>query len=258
MKSIFPKALMNPNEHIIRPTDLEAGDILLCVGEGDLAAEVTTITHSNYTHAAICYSASEVTDISNCVERTPICDFINGFKYVAAFRVPDCWDTMRRNSMQHFIDEKVAANIKYDTKAAMSLMRRQKAHRSQLFEKLTEHFTNGLPPEAHDKTKYICSELVIASLIAAGIWDGAMAIAYQGNTIHPGSMGHDPTFGYLVGFLRAHHTTEIPCDDEFACSPTNQMTIAEWNEARKQILGESAQPDQILTPQEMKWLLQTD
>jgi hypothetical protein len=246
---------MNPNDHIIKLSDLEAGDILLCVGQDEIAAKVTEITGSKYTHAAICYSADEVADISDRVEKTPACDFINGFSYVAVFRGPNFWMTGRLEVLRSFIDAKVNSDIKYDWRAALSLRDGQRTHQFELFTKLTEHFTNGLSADTHDKTKYICSEIVVATLIAVGMWDEAMAIALKGNTIHPGNMGHNPTFGYIVGFLRADPGTVLPEDDEFARSMTNGMTYGEWVEAAKDLADNPPSTDHKLSQDEIESLL---
>jgi len=249
---------IDPNENIVQLADLQAGDILLCIGQGPRADLVASITKSKYTHAAICYSDAIIADIGDQVQKTPTDVFIKLFRYIAVFRSPDFWPPPRVDALRAFIDSKANSDTKYDQKAARSLMTRQRTHHVKSFKNLTDHFTIGLSAAPYNKTNYICSELVIAALISVGLWDEAMAIVYQGDTIHPGNMGHDPTFGFRLGYLRADPKTVIPKDDEFACSPTNSMTIAEWNEAQKQMPEVSSLPEQTLTPQEIQWLLQAD
>ena len=243
---------MDPNENIIELDALQTGDILLCIGEGDLASRVTAVTGSKYTHAAICYSPTEVVDIGDRVQKSSAEQFIKQFKYVAAFRNPFIWNDERQESLCRFLDAKVNSDTVYDVRAALSLDRRATDHQMTLFAKLTEHFTSGFPAAAHDKTKYICSELVIAALIAVGFWDEAMAIAYQGDTIHPGKMGHDSTFGFKVGYLRADSATVIPADDEFLCSMTNSMTFATRQATQKQMSEEAPlETGEVLSPEEV-------
>lgn len=243
---------METDDNIIELATLQTGDILLCVGEGRLASIVAKKTGSVYTHAAICYSPTVVVDIGERVQKTPTNEFITEFRYVAVYRNPTLWNAERKAALCSFLETKVNSETVYDTDAAKGFSERQKQHEMTLFAKLTEHFTDGLPATAHDKTSYICSELVIASLIAVGFWDEAMAISYQGDTLHPGKMGHTSTFGFRVGYLRADPTTEIPSDDEFLCSMTNRMTFATWQANQKQMSEEvPLQTDELLSLEEM-------
>jgi hypothetical protein len=248
---------MDPNTHIIEPSALVTGDILLCVGQDRQAARVTRETKSKYTHSAICYSPGEIAHISSKVEKVPTDDFIKKFAYIAAFRGPNFWGDERLNMLRAFIDRKMGSNITYDMEAARSLMKRKKVHQIESQEKLINHFVNGVPEPEHDKEKYVCSEIVTAVLIEAGIWGEGLATAYEPNTLHPGNQGHDPSFGFLFGYLRADPTTKIPADDEFACSMTNQMTYSEWQAAFADLISNPPQTGQELSEGEIQSLLQS-
>ena len=247
---------MSPNDLIIEPTDLVAGDILLCVGEGELASSVTERTRSSYTHSAICYSNAEVAHMGSKVETDSIGDFVNGFKYVAVFRGPDFWSERRLLKLRKFVDEKANAGTSYDLRSALSLMKRQEDHQIESLEKMIAHFVDGVPEPEHNKAKYVCSEFVAACLIEVGIWGEGMATAYQPDALHPGNQGHDASFGYLVGFLRADPTTVIPADDEFACSMTNQMTYSEWQNAAAELACRPPETGQKLDLGEIQQLFQ--
>jgi hypothetical protein len=248
---------MNPNDHIIKLSDLEAGDILLCVGAGRQASIVTAKTKSSYTHSAICYSPTEVAHIGDNVEKVPTRDFIQAFNYIAAFRGPDFWTEQSLSKLRVFIDGKVGTDTAYDEEAARSLMKRQKIHQIESFEKLRAHFEDGIPEPEHNKTKYICSEFVTACLAEVGIWGDGMKTSRQPDTLHPGNQGHDASFGYLVGFLRADPATVIPDDDEFARSMTNGMTYGEWVEAAKDLAENPPSTDHQLSQGEIENLLQS-
>ncbi|TSA30388.1 MAG: hypothetical protein D4R65_13285 [Verrucomicrobiaceae bacterium] len=248
---------MDPNDHIIQPSDLKSGDILLCVGTGQLASIVTARTKSSYTHSAICYSPAEVGHIHVTVEKVPIGEFIQVFKYIAVFRAPDFWTEQRISKLREFIDGKVGPGTTYDDEAARSLMKRQKAHQIESFEKLREHFEDGMPEPEHNKAKYVCTEFVTACLAEVGIWGDGMKTGYQPNTLHPGNQGHDASFGYLVGFLRDDPATVIPDNDEFACSMTNGMTYGEWLEIAKDLADSPPSTDQNLSQGEIENLLQS-
>ncbi len=245
-----------PNKLIIEPADLEAGDILLCVGSDRLASIVTAKTKSKYTHAAICYSPTEVAHIGDKVEKVPTSDFIKDFKYVAVFRGPDFWTEQSLSTLQVFIDGKVGTETSYDEEAARSLMKRQKAHQIESLGKLREHFEDGVPEPEHDKVKYVCSEFVTACLAEVGIWGAGMKTGYQPDALHPGNQGHDASFGFLVGFLQADPAVIIPEDDEFARSMTNGMTYGEWVEVSMDLADNPPQTDQVLSEQEIQSLLQ--
>jgi hypothetical protein len=247
---------MKPNDHIIEPTEIQAGDILLCVGQNEVADRVRKATKTKYTHAAICYSATEVAHISNKIEKVPITEFINEFKYIAVFRVPDFSHELNINKLRAFIDRKVNSGASYDLEAARRLMKRKKTHQIESFEKLTNHYVNGAPEPKHDKEKYICSEIVTSALIEAGIWGEGMASGYQPDTLHPGNLGHDPSFGFLLGYLRSDSAIVIPEEDEFACSMTNQMTYSEWQSATADLINNPPETDQKLSQSEIQWLLQ--
>ena len=215
---------MNTANRIIALDQLQTGDVLLCVLRGRLAAKVAQNTGSNYTHAGLCYSDTDVVDVAlGGIQKSAAADFVAGTEYVAVFRNPRIWSKNRVLALRHFLDTAIERCLKYDRKGASTFVERKEGHQLTLLAKLYEHFEKGLQPINHNKLEYICSELVVAALIEIGYIQTSAAIAYQCDTYSPGDLGHDATFGFFVGYLKPENTGEIPTNDEFA----NKVTLGE-------------------------------
>jgi hypothetical protein len=212
---------MSPTDRIIAVDQLRTGDVLLCVLAGRLASKVEHHTGSKYTHAGICYNEAEVVDVTLAgIRKSGALAFVEGKEYVAVFRNPYIWNQGRVEALRQFLDSALTQQIGYDKSGARTFVERKADHDLTLLAKIHEHFEQGLQPVDHKKLEYICSELVVAAFIEIGYIQPSAAIVYQCDTYSPGDLGHDPTFGFFVGYLRPKNTGEIPADDEFARNVT--------------------------------------
>ena len=76
--------------------EIRAGDVLLCYKDAkfDLVGKgITSVTGSDYTHAAICTSSSAAAEarVSGGVSKIEIKDLVKRYDHVAVFRQPDAW-----------------------------------------------------------------------------------------------------------------------------------------------------------------------
>ena len=100
---------MNDTAKIIQPTQLKAGDILLCRGEGEGAEKIQSETGSNYTHAVICISKTEAAEVGLRVNTRLVKDIISRYPHIAAFRQPDAWDESRVLDLNLFVKRVVSS-----------------------------------------------------------------------------------------------------------------------------------------------------
>ncbi len=206
-----------PSSKFINVSDLEAGDVILCHGEDKLAHKIASRTDSQYTHAAICISKSEVAEsgVSSGIHKTAAADLISRYSHVAAFRLHDGWSSRRAEIINGFVDTMIASEKKYNLRGVWSFVKRKEAHEFDLRDKLTAFFEGRHQPKSHLTDTYFCSELVVACFIAAEIISPSASVVYQPDTFSPGDLGRDPTFGTFLGYISNDATCSIPENDEF-------------------------------------------
>lgn len=242
---------MNTTNLILELDQLEAGDLLVCVIRGSRAQEVAEATGSKYTHAGICYSSTEVVHMTmNGIEKVAVDQFLRATRYAAVLRNPSIWNSANLKLVRDFLDGCLANHRSYDLAALDTFSIRRDDHRLNLLDNLYAHFEKGLKPHDHRKLKYLCSELVVATFVEVGVIHPSAAIVYQCDAYSVGDLVRDPTFGYLVGYLKADGRGEIPPDSEFASS----MTFAAWLTSQKQGLAVPTQSEEELSPEEIDFL----
>ena len=212
---------MNAQSKIIGHQQLRPGDILLCPGHDKLASAIASCTKSRYTHAAICYSATEaVESVGAGVRKLPILTLVARYPRVAVFRSPIAWNPSRVGKLRQFLDLIIGTRARYNFKAVMSFVKRRQEHNRSLHSKISQFFNGNLMPRPYRKGRYFCSELIVDCFIAVGFITPGAAIAYQSDTFSPGDIGRDGTFGAFVGYLQSTPSGNIPEDDEFYHNPT--------------------------------------
>ena len=237
---------------ILELDQLEAGDLLVCVMPGTRVQQVERATQSKYTHVGICYSSTEVVHMrTSGIEMVAVSQFLRAKHRVAVLRNPHIWTSAKLQLLRGFLDNCLANHRSYDEAALDSFSARRDEHRLNLLDRLYAHFENGLPPKDHRKLEYLCSELVVAAFVEAGVIQPSAAIVYQCDTYSVGDLVRDPTFGYLLGYLKTEVRGVIPSDAEFASS----MTFATWQATQKQMFEEQPlQTGEELSPQEFEAL----
>ena len=222
------------DNRLINASQLKPGDVLLCVVEGDLAQRVERATESNYSHAAICYSSTEIVHVElRGIKKIPIELLVRGTKHIAVFRNPYLWrHPLYVEALKGFLDKAIQNNVRYDRGSAEELMERRADHHLTLLAKLHAHFLDGLEPQSHEKLKYICSEFIVACFTGVGFIKPNARILYQCDTYTPADLGRDPTFGFLVGYIKHGNDYEIPTNDEFAKNVTlHETQLAELGDS---------------------------
>jgi hypothetical protein len=208
---------MDPNTRIIQCHQLKSGDVLLCVLEGRDAAAIARMTHTTYTHAAICYSSTEVVEVmEGGIRKATVQQFVSECVHAAVLRNPYVWTQTRVKALQEFLDDSINKQTAYHDEGVKTFRQRRKEHQWALLAKVKAFVTDGLEPQPHKKLEYICSELVAACFVEVGIMDSGAAIAYQSDTYSAGDLAKETMFGFFVGYLKPEPTVQIPADDEFA------------------------------------------
>jgi hypothetical protein len=204
--------------------------MILCVLSGREARLVEKRTGSKYTHAGICYSPTEIVEVTlDGIRKTSVEGFVSECVHAAVFRNPVVWTHNRIGRLQHFLDDLIGKQATYNLDGAHTLRSRQHDHQLTLLAKVKAYFVDGLEPEPHKKLEYFCSELVAACFVEVGFITPAAAVAFQSDTYSAGDLGKESVFGFFVGYLKPTPDTVIPVDDEYA----NRVTLSEINLAQE-------------------------
>ncbi|MDM4772399.1 YiiX/YebB-like N1pC/P60 family cysteine hydrolase [Solimonas sp. SE-A11] len=215
--------------------EIQAGDVLLCFQDKKIdptGAIITGVTKSDYTHAAICVGEDLVVEalVMQGVVLTKATDLAARYDHIAVFRQPDAWSPRRVEVLRAFAESISASGTKYNLFGAVAFPWRQKVHQRTLKEQLEDYFNGLSPPRPATKGSYFCSELVADCFVITGFIDPSAAVLYKAETLSPGQLGRDPTFGTFCGYVSAIHGYAVPATDEFY----GATTYAE-------IFGDSAQ-----------------
>lgn len=149
------------------------------------------------------------------VRKIGIQDLVIQYCHVAIFRQPHAWSPDRVRAMNLFIEKIIQAGAKYKVDVIWKFVKDKKEHNESIFQKLESFFNGSLAPDAVEKGKYFCSELVVDCLVSTGFIDPSAAILYKSNTFSPGDLGEDPTFGTFLGYISLRENYEVPSDDVF-------------------------------------------
>lgn len=204
-------------------SDLRAGDVLLCQGEGQGAHKVASETGSPYTHAAICISEAEAAEVERRVKKARIEEILSDYSYIAVFRQPDAWSERHVEDLNLFVNR--VLSTKYNVRGIRKFSDNEEEHRLSINEKLNKYFEEEYSPDPSIKEEYFCSEFVADCFVATGFISPSAAVFYKSDTIAPVALGKDPTYGTFLGYLCRDDDVEIPKDDEFFNNPTFAETF---------------------------------
>jgi hypothetical protein len=209
------------NMKIMRASELRAGDVLLCYEDKKIdpvGKSITRVTDSDYTHAAICISASlsaEAT-VFGGVTKVQVEALIKRYDHIAVFRQPDAWNSPERvQALNTFIDSLVTSGAKYNLRDVVNFKGSSENHQRSLTDQLHAYFDGTYTPTPIEKDRYFCSELVASCFVFTGFIDPSAAVVYQANVISPGALGRDPTFGTFYGYVSSVPDYAVPTTDEF-------------------------------------------
>lgn len=204
-------------QKIIGTDLLRTGDVVLSAGTGDLAERVAAATGSPYTHAAICYSNTEVADVTTSgIRRVGVDEYVKTFPYHAVFRLIGGWSSGRSSLLQTFVDRVIANKGKYDWRGALSLDKSRKEHEETLDDRLYSYLAGDVVEESTVQQSYFCSEFVASCFTISGIIEPSAAIVYQPDTFAAIHLARARVFGWFTGYIAPTGATAIPIDDEFA------------------------------------------
>lgn len=208
------------SRHLVSFEELLPGDILLCYKAAKVdpvGKKITSITESNYTHAAICIdttTAAESLAIYGVV-KTNIQDLVGRYDHIAVFRQPDAWRSdVRVKALNVFIHSLISSRSKYNLGGVLTFKKRHENHQLSLSDRLKAFFEDqSVTSEA--KKNYFCSELVAECFVATGFIAPSAAVVYKSDVTSPGALGRDPTFGTFYGYLSLVPNYCVPATDEF-------------------------------------------
>ncbi|MBG6038251.1 hypothetical protein I5F12_09230 [Proteus cibarius] len=211
---------MKKNLNMVSISELSPGDILLCYKNekfSPISKKIINITNSFYTHAAICFNSciAAESNFLKGVAKIKIQDLANRYDHIAVFRQPDAWSPQRICVMNHFIDSLIKSKAKYNLLGVGKFKKNNLIHEQSLTNILNEFFNNTYVVPLIVKKSYFCSELVVNCFIKTGFIDPSAAVIYKADTISPGALGNDPTFGTFYGYISTKKNYSVPITDEF-------------------------------------------
>lgn len=224
----------------LHPSQLEAGDVLLCRGNTEgvslkahVSGAISAATSSPYTHAAIYLGDGKIVDarVLQGIRVRPLVDLIASTTYIASLRQPGAWDAARVEELRAFAERLHELGTKYNIDAfksyvLKSALNRQldweaqrSAHQDSVMERIEAAFANPSPPSQDTSRRYFCSELVVAAFAKVGYLGKGADVIYDPAYMAPGDIPRDNTFGFLVGYLSKGPAFDVPSDDPLLGTP---------------------------------------
>jgi len=205
---------------MILPSQLKAGDVILCSGNKSFSKLIRWRTKSRYSHASICYDSESVVEASKSgVRMVATKTLIRGYPYVAVLRNPDVWTTERIAAMQFFLDKILETGAKYNYGCIRQFLFDQEDDSYDIDERIRQYFLEELKPKELLAGRYFCSELVMACFIVTGIISEAASFAFQPKTFAPVDIAKEDVCGWLLGYISMQDRPNIYPGDDFEGDP---------------------------------------
>ena len=208
-------------------SDLKPGDVLLF---RNLAAKphqlvISSATQSPYTHAAIYLGdgqiAHAVTADGVNIEQL----VMDAGSYVGVLRSQLGFTADRVQDVRDFIELLIARKAKYDWSGVISLHPIYKRY----FAKIVNNFTCGNTAISSlaelSQRNYFCSALIVACWCVSGMLHNSTWGVYKPDSLSPGDLHRDVTFGWVLGYLMANGVS-VPKDDPL-------QALTQWADIRQ-------------------------
>lgn len=203
----------------LKPTDLQVGDVFLCLADGYFNVVrrlITWKTKSLYVHAAIYVEDGMLLEaVRPAITRVRLDALLRRYAHAAVLRQPDAWNPDRQCALALFASKVIAANARYNLSGAIAWEGAKAAHTASLHQQLVAYFENPTTLVPASRPAYFCSELIVDCFIATGFIAPSAAVLYQGRTYSPADLGNDPTFGTFLGYITGRAPYTVPQSDEF-------------------------------------------
>jgi hypothetical protein len=186
-------------------SDLKPGDVLLFC---NLAAKphrliISYATQSPYTHAAIFLGDGQIAHAVTAggvnIEQL----VVDAGSYIGVLRSQLGFTADRVQDVRDFIDLLIARKAKYDWSGAISLHPIYKKY----FAKIVNNFTSGNAAisslDELSQRDHFCSALIVACWFVSGMLHNSTWGVYKPDSLSPGDLHRDVTFGWVLGYLIA-------------------------------------------------------
>lgn len=201
--------------HILKINIVTPGDVLLCRC-ASCGSDISRVTNSKYTHAAICVRPGYVAEVSGrSVKETKIENLLEIYDHIAVLHQPNFWPQSTVERLQSFVAAAIERNARFNCDGIRNFEEQKAIHKENLTNKLHEFFEHSQSSPAVERDSYFCSEFVAAAHVAVGIIEPSAAVVYDPSILAPGDLAQDYTFGVFAGYLIPYPEYSIPDDDEF-------------------------------------------
>ncbi|SEM89280.1 hypothetical protein SAMN04488011_101839 [Palleronia pelagia] len=167
--------------------------------------KISEASNSAYTHASVYLGDDMVLEANPPQVRTRnIKDTLGSEGIIGVLRSQAVFTPDRKKALQEFAGELLGNNAKYDILGALKYTRLRSRHINSLLDILSERADRENNDFNFDKRKYFCSALVVACYCVVGIIDKTAYPLYPPEIHAPGDLLHDPTFGWVLGYIDVH------------------------------------------------------
>lgn len=194
------------------PTEIKAGDILLCYS--DYMEDAEGESTCGYSHVAICLSDRDVCESdASGVKITSAAALVDTYKHLAVLRGEALWTSERLKRLRGFCERKVGC--RFNPTGMYKVVKRKEIQKNEEMDRIKDFFDETYAPTDHDKGSYFCSELVTSAFIDVGIIGKSASIVISSETFSPEDIGKEKVFGFFVGYIKPYGGYEVPDDDPF-------------------------------------------
>lgn len=182
-------------------SDLEVGDVLLAYSQMT-KEQVSESTSSEYSHAAIYLGEGLVGEADvRGVKKSKIEFLLDSYDHISILRLNGYWGDNAAVRLNKLIDHLVDSNVGFDFDGIREFEDMRASHNSLLQGILEEFFSGGIVLYDRLRDSYFCSGLVVAAYSHVGIIQGGLRLVITPETMSPGDLIREPSFGSFVGYI---------------------------------------------------------
>ena len=191
---------------ILKSTDLLlSGDVLLYRPSNPSIVQqrISSVTNSPYTHAAIYVGDGIIAEsvVPAGVTETPLTHSMDGNLCIAVLRSQYVFSDDRPQKLRKFVDAVLACRKLYNFIDVLKFPSQSGAYFNNQLDFIRDNYGKVTSHNEFAEMSFFCSAFVVACYSVVGIIGDTAQVAYQPENFSPGHLHHDPTFGWLLGFL---------------------------------------------------------
>ena len=197
--------------HVLKRSDLRPGDVLLCIErEPSRSTQKIQRRIGLYTHAAIVVGRGRVADATGVgISSASLKDLVEWSQRIFVLRGWGLWTPAAVKQLKRFVRWAVAQKGSFNFKGMRRAIAAREEHLGNIMDRLRDENT---PAPTHRKSRYFCSEFVVACFADSGLIGDRARIVFKPDTYTPRMLIDDRLFGAPGGYI-VRKGTSVPQDD---------------------------------------------